>query len=31
MPIDPIFWLIAAIGLLVLEGMTFSKIGRAHV
>ena len=24
MPIDPIFWLIAAIGFLVLEGMTFS-------
>ena len=26
MPIDPIFWLIAAIGFLVLEGMTFSMV-----
>ena len=26
MPIDPIFWLIAAIGFLVLEGMTFSIV-----
>ena len=26
MPIDPIFWLIAAVGFLVLEGMTFSMV-----
>ena len=26
MPIDPIFWLIAAIGFLVLEGMTFGMV-----
>ena len=26
MPIDPIFWLIAAIGFLVLEGMTFNMV-----
>jgi len=26
MPIDPIFWLIAAIGFLVLEGVTFSMV-----
>ena len=26
MPIDPIFWLIAAIGFLVLEGMTLSMV-----
>ena len=26
MSIDPIFWLIAAVGLLVLEGMTFSMV-----
>ena len=26
MPIDPIFWLIAAIGFLVLEGMTSSMV-----
>ena len=26
MSIDPIFWLIAAVGFLVLEGMTFSMV-----
>ena len=26
MSIDPIFWLIAAVGFLVLEGMTFSRV-----
>ena len=25
MSIDPIFWLLAAVGFLALEGMTFSK------
>ena len=26
MPIDPIFWLLAAVGFLALEGMTFSMV-----